>query len=305
MNELPIQHATASRWATIMLGAAVLAVALTLGVFVLPRPEVRAPELKADQSAAAPKAPRRLPWEGVATDWSRAAADLEKVNAPDIEAWKKDVAEQQRRAAEERSLVAGPNGEPATPPESGGFAPNWRFLGAVIDGERRTALVVIPEPDGAQRQRFVSVGFVKDEYKVVAIEPTKLVLEQGRRKHELKLAASQRGQGITTGSTTPPNRPVIAGGAPAPGQPNRIGVQDRVRDLRQPNRALGATGNGNPYPGMNPAANPNSVPVTNPGVVPGVNPGEGAPSPVLPPQPGAEPMGDFRQPPAEPESGIN
>lgn len=296
MNELPIQHATASRWATIMLGAAVLAVALTLGVFVLPRPEVRPPELKADQSAAAPKAPRRLPWEGVATDWSRAAADLEKVNAPDIDAWKKDVEQQRAQAEREKSLAAGPNGEPATAPDGGGFAPNWRFLGAVIDGERRTALVVIPEPDGAQRQRFVSVGFVKDEYKVVAIEPTKMVLEQGRRKHELNLAASQRGQAITSGSSTPPNRPVIAGGAP--GQPNRIGVQDRIRDLKQPNRAQGLTGNGNPYPGMNPAANPNGAPV------PGVNPGEGAPSPVLPPQPGAEPMGDFRQP-VEPESGIN
>lgn len=288
MSELPIHRAAATKWASIMLGATVLAGALTMVVFVLPRPGVRPPSLKVDQAASAPKAPRRLPWEGIATDWSRPAADLEKVNAPDIVAWKKDVEEQQIKAQQEKAVAGGANGA-ATPPEGGGFAPSWRFLGAVIDGERRSALVVIPEADGAQRQRFVAEGFVKDEYKVVGIEPTKLVIEQGRRRHELPLAANQRGQGITSGAASPPVRSVSPVGAPVAGQPSRFGGADRGRDIRQATR-----------PGAFP--NPNAP----------VAPGAGVPAPggagnpagnqgLPPPQPGAtDPTGDMRQP-AEPE----
>ncbi len=250
MNELPLQHAAATRWATIMLGAAIVAVALTLVVFVLPRPEVKAPEIKTQSAVPVAKAEKRLPWEGVKTDWSRLDADARNFNAPDVAAHEKDVAEQLRKAAEEAE-VANASGGGVRPPEStgGGFAPTWRFLGAVIDGERRTALVVIPEADGQQRQRFVAEGFTKDEYKVVGIEPTKLIVEQGRRRHEIGLSTNTRGQGIVAGSAVPPLRTQSLGGAGA--TPARPGTE-RIRQAGRP---------GNPNPASPTAPGPYSPPV--------------------------------------------
>lgn len=270
MNELPLQHAAAARWATIMLGAAIVAVALTLVVFVLPRPEVKAPQITTQGAAPVKKAEKRLPWEGVKTDWSRLAADSKNFNAPEVAAHEKDVEEQLRKAREEANANQ-PAGAGAKPPEAtGGFAPNWRFLGAVIDGERKTALIVTPEADGQQRQRFVAEGFKKDEYTVVGIEPTKLTVEQGRRRHEIGIAANTRGQGIVAGSAVPPLR--TSGQSLGGAQPGARPASERVRDLRQPNR---------PNPNTNPNANPGAP--TAPGAyTPPAQPGAQDPNAVPP-----------------------
>ncbi len=200
MSRLPVRQSVAERWTRVAFACALAAAVGTATIFMLPPP--KAPELTglAGTPMETPaRKPPRAPSAGVSTDWPGITASVQGLRSPLIQLWLEE------EAARKAALAAQtPDGEPATPFTSGGFAPPWRYLGSISDGVQRLALVVI---NG--RQRFVREGFRSEEgYRVVTIDPERLVIEQGSARHEVLLEASARPGGLSgAASATPRTAP--------------------------------------------------------------------------------------------------
>ncbi len=256
MASLPMRQSDAARASAIAWGCAALAAVAGAVVFMLPRAQVdlNAADAKQAEGAGANEAKKRvLPWEGLRTDWARLKEPVDRLRSPAIDAWKERMA-----AAASQPSEPAPGAQPAA-----GFAPPWRYLGYVVDGERRSALVLADN-----KQRFVTIGYTTpDNYRLIAIEPTQITVQHGASRHTIALVETARGRSLT--STTV--------GAPMPGG----STQQPYMNIQERPRVIVPSAN----PGANPAAAPLSpntpgypgFPQTNP--VPG-SPGNPSPQPV-------------------------
>ncbi len=193
MSRLPVRQSVAERWTRVAFACALLAALGTAAIFVLPPPK---PPTMASAVGAQPPTPERkppkAPSEGVSKEWPSITAAVDGLNSPVIAMW---ITEQERIKADEAAAAAA--GQPSTVTPSGltpGFAPPWKYLGSISDGEQRVALVVI---DG--KQRFVREGYYSqlEGYRVLTIEAERLIVEQGSARHEIPLEESTRGVGLS------------------------------------------------------------------------------------------------------------
>ncbi|MGD9691330.1 MAG: hypothetical protein AB7G17_00645 [Phycisphaerales bacterium] len=200
MSRLPVRQSVAERWTRVAFACAMLAALGTAAIFVLPPPKTPTTKSAAGtQSTSAQRKPPKAPSEGVSKEWPLLASAVDGLNAPAIAMWEE---EQARLKAEQAAAAA--SGQPATVQPSGvtsGFAPPWRYLGSISDGEQRVALVVI---DG--RQRFVREGYYSQNegYRVLTIEAERLIVEQGSARHEIRLEEAQRAQGFNNTAAAQP-----------------------------------------------------------------------------------------------------
>lgn len=260
MASLPMRQSDASRASAIAWGCAALAAVAGAVVFMLPRAQVdlKAADARLLEREGAIEAKKRvLPWEGLRTDWTSLTDPVDRLRSPAIDEWKARMA-----AAANQPAEPAPGVQP-TP----GFAPPWRYLGYVIDGERRSALVLADN-----KQRFVTIGYTTpDNYRLVAIEPTQITVQHGASKHTIALVETARGRSLTSSVV----------GAPMPGG----SIQQPYMNNPERPRVI--------VPSANPGANPAAAPLSpnTPGY-----PGFPQTNPV-PGNPGAQPLPPQGQPP--------
>lgn len=223
MSRLPVRQSVAERWTRVAFACALAAGAGTAAIFVLPAP--KAPALQAPGAGALvvpERKPPRAPSEGVSSDWPVLATSVGGLKSPLIEMWLEEEAA--RKAAEAANQPV--EGEP-TRVISSGFAPPWRYLGSISDGVQHLALVVI---DG--KQRFVREGYRSGEgYRVLTIEPKRMVIEQGSAQHELRLEAPNRPSSFTGAAASPRPSPPRFERAPVP--PETGGIRTTSGDTTE------------------------------------------------------------------------
>lgn len=258
MSSLPMRQSDAARATAIAWGCAALAAVAGAVVFMLPKAQVdlKAAETREQEIAAGVETRKRvLPWEGRRSDWASLKGPVDRLPSPVIDEWKRLYKER------EAAIVSAP--APGAAPTTGGFAPPWRYLGYVVDGERRSALVLADN-----KQRFVTVGYTTpDNYRLVAIEPTQITVQQGATRHTIALVETTRGKSLSAtvvGNTMP-------GGS----------IQQPYMNPAAPPRAVIPTANPNPAAPLSP---------NTPGYpgFPQNNPGAAAPG--FPPQPQPQPV---------------
>lgn len=245
MPPLPLPQPVAARYATIAWGVAALAAVGAGVVLMLPKPKVDLAAAATGQGEPAPSKPRepKLPTAGLRQDWDRLKGPFAQLRSPALEEWNK----------REKERLAALAGQPPTDPNApspGGFAPAWRYLGMVVDGTRKSALVFADN-----KQRFVTEGYTTvDGYRLVSLEPERIVLQQGSSRHVITLTDSGRGKSLTTvmGGMSVQGSPILtpfnaerpkAVVPPAPPQPT----------MPYPGAVPGSPYPGVPQPGMNPS----------------------------------------------------
>lgn len=210
MGSLPLRQSEASRLTKVALGAAALAGAAAVILFLLPKPRVVIDPLALDPGTTegAPERPRLHPTEGLGTqDWTRLAAAIKQAeeSQPELAQWRANrdrlLREEAERLAREQPAQPGEEGAAVA---GGGFPPSWRYIARMDAGGVSMAIISIDE-----RQRLVGEGFTLDQYTIDRITPEKLIISQGRRIHEIKRGESTRGTTLTGVPTGMPDRGVF------------------------------------------------------------------------------------------------
>lgn len=211
MGSLPLRRDAAARWTRAAQVGIALAAGLVIVAFRLPAPEVEveAARMEREAPAAAEEPARAHPTAHLGEqDYSELAADVEALHSPLIEQWRIDrQREEEARLAklqeeESRAETEVAEGAPE-PARTGGFAPPWKFLGAVREGDRMTALLVI---DG--RQVFAGPGYRRDGYEIASVSADRMRVLQGRSEHELRRESSERGRELETTTAAGSRGPV-------------------------------------------------------------------------------------------------
>lgn len=197
MGSLPLRQSEAARMTKVALGAAALAGAAAVILFLLPKPrvEIDPRSLEPEIAADAPQTRRVHPTEAIGRqDWSRLANAvlLAEEAQPELAQWRANrqrmLDEEARRLAELQGVESGD--EPAS--RSGGFAPSWRYIAKMDSGGVPMAIIAV----GAV-QRLVGEGYTQDDYTIERITPEKIIISQGRRVHEIKRGETARGTTLT------------------------------------------------------------------------------------------------------------
>lgn len=220
---LPVRQSVAQRWTLYARAGAAVAGLMTAIVFLLPSPKPRTQELLAGAETPPPP-PRRervSPTHQIGPqEWTRVAPVLDTLDAQPIRQFK--IRLEQEKLAIAQNTAAEAEQPDGTTTTRGGFPPPWRYIGALREGERLSALIVV---DG--KQRFIQEGFAMDGYSVARIESARLVVVQGRQEHQLRLVENPLLGQIFTGAPYP------AG----------FGFPDRSGDVMDPGRRTVPTPN--------------------------------------------------------------
>lgn len=204
MASLPLRREVAAKWTRIAQIGIGVAVALVIVAFRLPAPEVETEAARVERETPQPvEAPERShPTDSLGEqDYTGMVAEVDALSAPLVEQWRIDQerlreAQLAKQAEEEAAEEKGETAQgPLEGGRQGGFPPPWRYLGAISEGDRMTALLVI---DG--QQVFASTGYTKDGYEVLGMTMQQLRVKQGRSEHVLDLESSARGADLQTTS---------------------------------------------------------------------------------------------------------
>lgn len=197
MGSLPLRQSEAARRTKIALGAAALAGAGAVILFLLPKPrvEIDPRALEPVETTGERDRPRSHPTRDLGPQQWTSLADSAKLMEqaqPELAQWRANL-ERARLAREEAMASETPAdaGETASS-RGGGFPPSWRYIAQMDAGGVPMAIISVGE-----RQRLVAAGFSLDDYTIERITPEKLIITKGRSIHEIKRGETTRGTTLT------------------------------------------------------------------------------------------------------------
>lgn len=196
---MPLSHHAARTWTLVASAGAVVAFLLAIGVFMMPSPKVRVNLEDAASTVAGgavvPKEPSN-PAEGIDTAWTDLTPEVLGLETAELRRWAEAKnAPKPEETEDATELAKGDTSAPA----AGGFAPPWKYLGAVASPSGLTALVVI---DG--RQRFIQKGYQSpDGFEVRDVGVGEIVVTRGRGEFKIQVEQTARGEALLPGAAVP------------------------------------------------------------------------------------------------------